>query len=86
VGPREPEPFAYLLTWAHQLVGRSGVGMNGFAPLSAAEIAHWSALRGVTPSVLEVEALVAIDRVLRQPPEGEELAALEAAATAWWED
>lgn len=66
--PREmPEGFEYLYDWSTQLIGRSGVGMSGLLPLSFTEIASWSILTGNTPTPDEVNALLALDSVMRHP-------------------
>lgn len=62
-----PELLLYLVGWAQELVGRSGVGMSGLAPLSYREVEAWSRLTGHRPSAGEVEALMALDSVLRHP-------------------
>jgi len=67
-GPACPEVVAYLVPWAYELVGRSGMGMNGLAPLRYSEIEAWSRLTGRVLVPMEVEALIRLDRVLRSPP------------------
>jgi hypothetical protein len=66
--PPAPEALLYLVPWAYELLGRSGAGMNGVAPLSFGTIGEWARLthRDVTP--MEVHALLVLDRTLRQPP------------------
>jgi len=65
IGPAVPESLAYLRDWLFQLVGRSGVGMAGAAPLSYGTIADWARLTGNTPTPDDVEALLYLDAVLR---------------------
>ena len=57
----------YLVEWAYALCGRSGATMGGIAPLSFTTIRDWAMLmnRHITP--LEVQALLAIDAVIREP-------------------
>lgn len=73
-GPPCPESLAYLVGWAYELVGRSGVGMSGLAPLRYSEVEAWARVMGREVSPPEVEALMRLDRVLRSPPkdDGEE--------------
>lgn len=68
-GPAYPACLGYLLDWAHELLGRSGVGMNGFAPLTYSTIRDWSVLtdRAIAPH--EVHALMVLDRAMRTTPE-----------------
>lgn len=71
-----PESLQYLVTWAHSLVGRSGVGQAGYAPLSYREVEAWSRLMGQCPTPHEVYALMAIDAVLCHPDAAAEEASL----------
>lgn len=64
-GPPVPESVAYLREWLYQLVGRSGVGFDGAAPLSYGTIADWARLTGVNPTADDVAALFHLDHVLR---------------------
>lgn len=66
-GPPVPEAFVYLRRWLYELHGRSGVGMNGFAPLSYATIAYWADLTGQIVEPFEVEALLMLDGILLHP-------------------
>jgi hypothetical protein len=50
-----------------QLFCRSGVDMNGPAPLSYATIESWSRLTGTKVEPHEVEALITLDSVMRNP-------------------
>lgn len=70
-GPECPESLEYLLGWTYQLYGRSGVGMDGVAPLSYATVAEWARLMGVTVRPTEIEALMLLDAVMRHPGEDE---------------
>jgi hypothetical protein len=63
-GPEYPDALDYLLDWLYQVHGRSGIGMNGFAPLSYGTVADWARLRGHTPSSADVEGLMRLDAVL----------------------
>ena len=65
--PDCPEAITYLVEWSFDLYGRSGVGLEGVAPLSNTELVHWSFLRGVRLEPYEVEALMTFDRILRNP-------------------
>jgi hypothetical protein len=66
-GPEYPEEFVYLYRWALELLGRSGVGMSGYAPLSYGTIADWVRLTGTEIYPHEVRALLQLDAVLRNP-------------------
>lgn len=69
-GPECPESLAYLLTWARQLHGKSGVGMNGFSPLSWSTIDAWARWTGNVPDPEDVDALFMLDTVMLSKPEG----------------
>jgi len=68
----------YLLDWAQALYGRSGATMGGLAPLSYGTIRDWATLMEIDVMPLEVQALVWLDAVMRNPepvePEPEERA------------
>jgi hypothetical protein len=66
-GPEYPEHLLYLVGWMRSLVGRSGVGVSGAAPLSYREVLAWSALTGNSPSPWDVDALMVLDSVYRHP-------------------
>jgi hypothetical protein len=68
-GPPVPSAFNYLLGWSLELHGRSGVGMDGYAPLSFASVESWARLTGRTIEPHEVHALLSLDEVRRNPPE-----------------
>lgn len=68
--PPFPEALLYLHTWIYALHGRSGVGMNGFAPLSYVTIDAWSRLTGARPDAEDVDALIRLDAVLLNPDAG----------------
>jgi hypothetical protein len=63
-GPDLPEPLFYLYEWSHELFGRSGVGPNGFAPLSYTTIRDWAILTGNDPSLDDVQALIRLDQTM----------------------
>ena len=69
-GPEPPEDMFYLVGWAEALYGRSGVSMEGLAPLSYSTIEAWARLMGVYPDPLEVQALITLDHVMRHPDRG----------------
>lgn len=72
-GPEIPEEFAYLRDWTFELVGRSGVGMGGAAPLSYTTVRDWALLTHRRPSAWEVEVLIRLDAVVRNPgPAGDD--------------
>lgn len=67
--PEFPDSLAYLLGWSHELVGRSGLGMSGFAPLSWNTLESWARLTERHPSPEECDALMALDAAFRNPDE-----------------
>jgi len=71
-GPPFPEELRYLHDWLLQLHGRSGLGFGGIAPLSHQEVEAWARLRDVAPEPHEVEALMVLDGVKRNPEAGED--------------
>jgi hypothetical protein len=68
-GPARPECLSYLESWSRALHGRSGVGMDGPAPLSPPVIESWARLTGRRVRPHEVEALLTLDTVRRNPPD-----------------
>jgi hypothetical protein len=68
-GPECPPGFEHLVDWSRELYGRSGVGMDGAAPLSFTTVRDWSALTGHSPSPWEIQALMAMDSAMRPPRE-----------------
>lgn len=67
---REPEYPAfihYLRVWSDELVGRSGVGMDGAAPLSNTELLAWCINTGTVLTPSEQRALMRLDTVRRHP-------------------
>lgn len=64
-GPTVPASLAYLRDWLYQLVGRSGVGMSGAAPLSYGTVADWARLTGNEPTPDDIDALFFLDAALR---------------------
>lgn len=67
-GPPVPDPVAYLLRWSYEVYGRSGVGMDGFAPLSFTTIRDWAVLTGRAIEPHEVQALLLLDAIRHHPP------------------
>lgn len=72
-GPPVPPALAYLLQWSWELHGRSGVSMDGLAPLSFTAVRDWAVLteREIDPH--EVQALLLLDAVRRNPPKAAEM-------------
>jgi len=64
-GPEYPDALDYLYGWAMELVGRSGVGMEGLSPLTYTTLADWARLTGREPEPFEIEALLYLDAVIR---------------------
>lgn len=65
--PSYPEHLHYLRAWSRTLFGRSGIGMEGIAPLKPTEVLAWSVLSGHTPTPAEFDALLLLDAVRRDP-------------------
>jgi hypothetical protein len=63
--PDYPDCVQYLWGWAIELHGRSGVGMNGLAPLTYEAIMSWAVLKSKRPTPFEVDALMILDATLR---------------------
>lgn len=78
-GPQVPEELEYLRTWACELVGRSGVGMSGLAPLSVRELEAWERKTHRHVEAWEVEVLIRLDAILRNPDLGADADAPEGA-------
>lgn len=60
--PEYPDEITYLVEWAQNLHGRSGVGMGALAPLSFREVEAWARLMdigGLEP--YEIEGLMILD-------------------------
>lgn len=70
-GPAFPEAVDYLWQWARSLHGRCGAGMGGLLPLSHTEIRAWRENMRVEVLPQEVDAIIAIDAVMRYPDESE---------------
>lgn len=72
-GPPAPVALEYLLQWSWELHGRSGVSADGLAPLSFTAIRDWAVLteREIEPH--EVQALLMMDAVRRNPPKNPEM-------------
>jgi hypothetical protein len=69
-GPSCPDALRYLLEWLYALHGRSGLGMNGLAPLSWPTIAAWSQMTGHRPNAREVVALFQLDDAMMSTTPG----------------
>jgi hypothetical protein len=67
-----PEDLYYLIDWAYSLCGRSGASMAGVAPLSYSQVADWARLMHIAPTRLELQALMALDAVIRNPERTDE--------------
>ncbi len=65
--PRYPACVEYLRAWSQRLFGRSGATMDGVAPLSDVAIAAWRLNTGHQPTPDEVDALMLLDAVRRDP-------------------
>lgn len=66
-GPPFPEDLAHVWKWAQELYGRSGINMAGLNPLSYESLLAWAVLTDQWPEPHEIEALLAVDSVLRAP-------------------
>lgn len=66
-GPGFPDGMDFLYVWAQELHGRSGVGMNGYNPLTYTTIADWARLKDVDISPHEVDALLYLDGAMLHP-------------------
>lgn len=66
-GPPVPDVMQYLYGWMNEVTGRSGVGMEGIAPLSYQTIESWAKLTGRSPLPYEIHALMKLDRIIRHP-------------------
>jgi len=60
-GPPYPAELAYLDAWSLELVGRSGAGASGPAPLTYESIAAWADMTERRPAPHEVRALMLLD-------------------------
>lgn len=65
--PAFPEWIGYLGVWSKALFGRSGVGMDGLAPLTHTTLAHWQQNTGIVATPAEIDALLVLDAVRRDP-------------------
>ena len=66
-GPPMPEELRYLREWVQELYGRSGVGAVGVNPLTYTTIMDWAVLTDRSVQPHEVQALMALDAVMRFP-------------------
>jgi hypothetical protein len=64
---RLPEPLEYLWDWFSEMDRTRASDMNGPLPLSYPTIDAWARLTARSPSPAEVELLLQIDLVVRQP-------------------
>ena len=58
-----PYCVTYLWQWFCELSGGRGYSMSGPLPLNYSEIQAWSQLTKTSPTVWEVQAIKAVDRV-----------------------
>ena len=65
--PDYPAEMDYLRQWSRELFGRSGIGMEGVAPLKPTEVEAWARLNGLDLTPLETQALFRLDTVRRHP-------------------
>lgn len=65
--PSYPDWIHYLREWSDQLYARSGIGMEGIAPLTHVTIVAWRINTGHAPSADEIDALMQLDTVRRDP-------------------
>ena len=70
-GPPMPACLAYLEDWSRALFGRSGEGMGGAAPLSPLVVESWARMSGYVIAPHELDALLVLDGVRRNPPKEE---------------
>jgi hypothetical protein len=68
-GPQCPDHLRYLLEHATALVGRSGVGMDGAAPLTWSTLKDYQSETGWSFAPWEKEMIMAIDAALRHRPD-----------------
>lgn len=67
-GPEVPVAMRYLLGWLDELDGRSGVTMDGKAPLSWEALDCWARRTGRDPLYHELMALLNLYTLRRNPP------------------
>jgi hypothetical protein len=65
--PAYPAHLEYLRQWSRALFGRSGIGMEGIAPLKPTEVLAWAQLSGQEVTPAEFDALLLLDAVRRDP-------------------
>lgn len=68
-GPEAPECLGYLLDMHHDLYGRCGVTMEGYAPLTWEALLAYETKQGIVIPPHECTALMTLDAVRRHPPE-----------------
>jgi len=66
-GPSCPVALEYLRDWSDDLHGRSGITMDGVAPLNWTTLHAWSVLTGHSPNEAECAALLQLDAVRLHP-------------------
>lgn len=79
--PDYPDSLDYLLGWSHELYGRSGVGMDGFAPLTWEALDAWARRTHRNPSPEECRALMQLDSAYRVRDEATETVVTDEAET-----
>ena len=79
--PEYPESLTYLLDWSRELYGRSGVGMDGFSPLSWEALDAWARRTGRNPTADECQALMLLDSAYRATDEQTETIVTDTAET-----
>ena len=65
-GPPLPEALVWLLQQAYAMVGRSGEGMNGAAPLRWSELAAYQAETGWHFTAGDKDVLMQLDSIIRR--------------------
>jgi hypothetical protein len=66
-GKECPVDLQYLYDWSIALVGRSGATTGSLLPLSYSELKSFSEMTGWKPDPQEVEALMLLDSIIRNP-------------------
>lgn len=66
-GPEFPESLDYLWRWFTELDRARTFSMNGPDPITHTAIDAWARLTGRTPDALEVDAILLLDVIARNP-------------------